>query len=206
MNNEALAEFREQLHAAVAAGEITAEEAEKRERVHLANSEEKSHLGSHFQSDASRRGKTLVIAESEDPYEIANNRAMGRRASKISDMVTDALVDRVQDASGPSVMRVTFKEFEAMIKDPEFQTFAKYGPNLIFYTLPNGQPDMEKPRPKPVRPLLANEVGTWRDKIVCLRDAGPDDVGEGKYHTPGVQLERTEPASAILGADGKPLA
>lgn len=81
---------------------------------------------------------------------------------------------RVINPSGDRVMKVSWAEYLRMRDDKEFTPFSKYASNLLLYA--DGTP-----RPKPVRPLLQNEVGTYRDKIVVLKDAGPDDIGEGKY-------------------------
>lgn len=130
-----------------------------------------------------RHGKMLVVGENDDPYAIANARQQGRRAGVLSDMVQNALIDRVKDPTGPDVMKVTWKEFERMRHDPNFKSFAQYMNTLMYYTDRHGFVDFDKPRARPVRPLLQNEVGMYYHKIVVLADAGPDDIGEGKYFT-----------------------
>lgn len=176
--------IKESLEQAVQMGQMTSEEAEQRLRQHEENADQFSHLkeGHLFSEESSRHGKLLVVGES-DPFDVAAERAKGRRVDTLNTMVMESLVTRVQDPHGPDVMKVSWKEFEQMRQDPEFQSFATYAAKLMFYCDESGTPDTSKPRNRPIRPLLQNEVGMWRNHIVCLKDAGPDDVGEGKYHT-----------------------
>ena len=120
--------------------------------------------------------------ENEDPlshlgpgriFDPKMDKQRARRAIKMPEMLQSLLSNRV-DASGDKVLKVSFSEFTKMRVDPEFDSFVRYGRNLRYYA--NGQP-----RPMAIRPILTNEVGVYRGKIVCLKDAGPDDVGEGKY-------------------------
>jgi len=98
---------------------------------------------------------------------------------------------RVEDPGGDQFMKVSWKEFLDIRQDERFIPMSKYIMNLMFYA------DGQKPRPKPLRPLIRNEVGMWTNargeqKIVFLKDAGPDDVGEGKYyHVSGVDFSKS---------------
>lgn len=120
-----------------------------------------------------------------------------RRQDVLEKMVRESLVDRVHDPSGPNVHKVTFSDFRNMLadfaayekegraNDCPFQPFSRYANNLLMYA--DG-----RPRPTPLRPLLQNEVGMWGTKIVVLRDAGPDDLGEGKYHQVSEDISKKE--------------
>lgn len=91
------------------------------------------------------------------------------RKVRLEEHFTKLLLNRVE-ASGDRVMRVSFEEFLRMSKDPEFCPLSSYVRDLVEYT--NG-----KLRPQPVRPLLANEVGVYRGKIVVVKGSNPDDNG-----------------------------
>lgn len=79
------------------------------------------------------------------------------------------LATRVE-GSGPNVMTVTFDEFMRMRDDPEYSGLMSYARNLVEYA--DG-----RPRPHPVRPLLKNEVGVYRGRIVVMKGDNPDDEG-----------------------------
>lgn len=144
---------------------------------HAEQSDQYSHLkpGGIFSDKARRSGKILLADDSDNLSELAQ-RQKGRSVKRLENTVHRALANaRVVDPIGGNFMKVSFKEFESMRQDPEFVPFSKYGQNLIFYS--DGTP-----RKSALRPIAQNEVGIWRGKLVHLKDAGPDDYGEGKYH------------------------
>jgi hypothetical protein len=123
-----------------------------------------------------------------------------RRQSALSEMFVKALTERVE-ATGDRYMKVSWKEYLVIRQDPDFEPLSKYLRNLMFYG--DG-----RPRPKPVRPLVVNEVGmfltgTFAGRIVFLKDAGPDDVGEGKYYS-GFDIGKDKDETVITTVkDGK---
>lgn len=133
----------------------------------------------------------LVIGEDEDPPEVSSRAAkqIVRRQAAVTQMVEDALVNRVENAHGPNVMHVDWEQYMKMREDSEFQSFAKYSFHLLNYT--DG-----RPRPQPVRPFLKNEVGIYREKIVCLKSMPGDSKGDTPYVQVPVQLE-AKPAFTV---------
>jgi len=134
----------------------------------------------HLRGDAfkgeKRWGKMLVVGEDEDPLEAAKRQSRYKQTKKLGEAIAFSLNSaRVPDPTGSQFLKVSFKEYVAMREDPEFVPFAQYGQNLILYA--DGTP-----RPRPIRPIVQSEVGTYRGQIVYLKDAGPDDYGEGKYY------------------------
>lgn len=81
-----------------------------------------------------------------------------------------ALLSTRSEASGPQVMFVTFDEFERIQHDPDYSGLMSYARNLVEYA--DGTI-----RPHPVRPLLHNEVGVYKGRIVVMKGDNPDDDG-----------------------------
>lgn len=94
-----------------------------------------------------------------------------RSGDAYATMVQDALINRVKDAHGPNIMRVTFDEFVVIRLDPEFESLAQYFPKLASYA--DGTP-----RERLVRDLLENEVGMYRGRVVVLSN-NPGDAYVG---------------------------
>lgn len=181
----------EYLNKALDAREITPEQYAERLRNHEKNADPNSHLhGGLFKQPA----PTLIIGDTEEAPRDTRQRM--RRTEKISQVFEQAFMgaidNRVKDAHGPGIVKVSFKEWQKMQGDPDVKTVAQYLMTLTHYCGVDGQPDPDKPRATPIRPLLQNEVGTWGDKIVILKDAGPDDVGEGAYFQVKEQLTKPE--------------
>lgn len=161
-----------------------------RATIHEANSDPQSHLKGGLFGGDQRKGKILVVSEDEaiatdtDPR---NARQTMRRSQAVANVVSEAFINTVPDARGPNIMKIHIDDWSEMQKDPAIETFAQYGSKLMFYMEENGLPDLSRPRPKPLRPILQNEAGIWHHKtkgdiILVFKDAGPGDVGEGKYH------------------------
>lgn len=180
-------ELEHELAVAMAAGDVERANGIKNA---LHNMDPDSHKD-HFEV---RKPKLTLIGDDENPANFTgeieqkfpapterDQKQKTRRVERLSEAVSSALVARVVDPSGDRVLKVSYKEFEKIRQDPEFQSFATYAQNLLYY-------DDGRPRPMPLRPLLQNEVGMYRGKIVFLKDAGPDDVGEGKYHSVGAAI------------------
>lgn len=91
-----------------------------------------------------------------------------RRAKLMGEAMAGALLNRVEPNT--DVIRVTHNEYMRMREDPEFVSFATYVNNLVYYS--DG-----RVRPKPVRPLLKNEMGTYRGKIVVMSVDSPEGGG-----------------------------
>lgn len=103
----------------------------------------------------------------------------------------------VVDPSGDRVLKISAKEWkEKYADDPEFTPRSQYWAKLALY--PAGTPKAGQRREKPLRPLMQNEVGMYRGKIVFLTDAGYDDYGEGKYYVVGVDLKPAEEPAIVL--------
>ena len=199
---------REDFEAAARYAASVPESEEQRHAQHLMNKDEQSHMR-FFQGRAPRAHieDSTALAQAVGRAHVNHDPAVEEAVSRMRRQ--DARADhfaqvlqspRVQGASGPDVLRVHFKEFQKMYADylaerndyeerrkqaaisgnpipafnPQFQPFSLYGPNLACY-------DNGIPRPKPLRPILENEVGMYKGKIVVLTDSGPDDLGE-KYH------------------------
>lgn len=130
------------------------------------------------------------------------------KLSRMNRILLDVLAktSRVEQPAGDQVMKVSFAEWQVMKEDPEFQRFETYVNSLLFYVDEFGRPT--KPRKKPVRPLVVNEVGMYRGKAVFVKDAGPGDLGEGKYHQVSAQLigdTQSEKPVIILTGNGDKL-
>ncbi len=118
-------------------------------------------------------------------------RSLSAPQEELAKMLT---APRVNDPTSDRVMKVYWKEYERIRQDPEFVPFPKYASNLLYYTDKHGNPDMNRLRPTPVRQLLVNEVGMYRDKFVVLRDADPETSrGEGKTHQVPASYSVSEP-------------
>lgn len=202
-------EFEAYLRSQVAQGFMTPEEAAHREKSWLDQQSEDYHLreGGLFADPARRYGKKVYVGSEEeaalpvivapdgtslaDPNaSAADVRQRLRRPVVLQKAVEEALTNRVTDFASSGVLKVSLDEFRRMYADPEFVKFSDYAQDILFLRGPDGNLT-NTPRPRPLRAFYQNEVGMWRGKYVVLKDAGPDDVGEGKYHTPGVQLERS---------------
>jgi hypothetical protein len=121
-----------------------------------------------------------------------------RRVEMLDQLVQKVALERVQDPSGgSSVMKVTFAEFERIAKDPEFESLAKYMNKLLCYA--DGTP-----RAKPIRPLLENEMGMYRGRMVVLTGM-PGDTTAGTYvqvtETLGASTSQTSP---LVGGKDEP--
>ena len=154
-------------NAAITGGEQAAQHAE--------NTRPDSQLGFF----AGKKLKASYVADDENPEEVQkerraiDERQSVRRIEKLSAVVQDALMNRVQDPGGDKVMRVTHDEFMKMSKDGEFKSFAQYAPLLLNYA--DG-----RPRAAPLRPFLKDEVGMYRDKVVVLANNPGDGARTGK--------------------------
>ena len=71
---------------------------------------------------------------------------------------------------------------EGLQHDSGYVPFSVYGVNLIFYS--DG-----RPRPRPLRALLVNEVGMIGEKFLILKDKMPGDKGGLEIQVP-VQIEK----------------
>lgn len=98
-----------------------------------------------------------------------NARETISRSRRLAGGLASLLVQRVE-AQGPNLMFVSFDEWMRMQDDPEYRSLAQYSQQLLRYE--NGAP-----RPAPLRPLMQNEVGMYRDFIVCMKGNNPDDDG-----------------------------
>lgn len=102
----------------------------------------------------SSSGMTDVAAGS-----VRDDRQALRRQQALQEAVETAAMSRPEIGSGPNIRRVSDKDFFEMQKDPEFMSLAKYAHKL---TTSSG---------KVIRPVLAGEVGMYKDKICILEDA-----------------------------------
>jgi hypothetical protein len=133
------------------------EEEQIKHAQHQENADPLSHLkpGGRFDPKNAEREQKQTLRRAEGLRQLAQN------------------LTRVQAPAGDCILSVTWKEHLVLRQDPEFVPFSKYASNLLYYA--DGAL-----RPRPVRPLIQNEVGTYRGKIVALKDMGPDDIG-GKF-------------------------
>lgn len=100
---------------------------------------------------------------------------------------------RLVEPNGDHVKKVSFEEWQRMKGDREFVPLERYVNDLFFKT--DGSQ-----RQRPLRQLVQNEVGMFRGKIIFLKDAGPGDVGEGKYYQVPVAIggNPTEPEGSLV--------
>lgn len=153
---------------------------------HAAQHAANQHPNSHQEFFKNKKPVVSVLAEDEDPIEYAKRMAEEkqsvRRVGKLSSMVEDALINRVKEPSGDGIMRVTHDEFMRMKDDPHFRLFSQYMNLILNYA--NGAP-----RERPIRPFLENEVGMYKDQIVCLNNNPGDGARSGTFIPVGVQLQ-----------------
>jgi hypothetical protein len=127
-----------------------------------------------------------LLQPSEDEVRDIERR-IARHRSLSQNVASVFMANRVIDAHGPNVKKVSFSEYSEMfmaytqahregMEDPQ-----GFRPASTYVSLLLNKPD-GTPRERPLRRLLQNEVGMVGDVICVLKDAGPDDVGEGKYH------------------------
>jgi hypothetical protein len=128
-----------------------------------------------------------LIGRSKQSCKAVAKRRIARHRSLSQNVASVFMANRVIDAHGPNVKKVSFSEYSEMfmaytqahregMEDPQ-----GFRPASTYVSLLLNKPD-GTPRERPLRRLLQNEVGMVGDVICVLKDAGPDDVGEGKYH------------------------
>lgn len=163
------------------------------------NADPNSHMrpGGLFDPARKKASKILIVEDTAD-VEVAARDAKQtmRRQDALSNVIQEALVTRVADPGGPSVYRATFDEFVRMKDDPEFVTLAQYARNLVLYA--DGTP-----RPTPIRPLLENEMGMWRGKVVVVTN-NPGDSHVGTFQQVKEQLVEPDPFPSEPTAVTKP--
>lgn len=151
--------------------------------IHSAQHQADSHLG-FFEGKKQRK---LILGEGEDPAEFVAAREAKRRimrGDQLSEMVQDALINRVEQPVGVNLMTITFDEFVRIRKDPDFESFASYAPKILCYTDAQGRPGKERARP--LRAFVKNEVGMYKGRIVVCQNM-PGDSNRGQ--TPYVQVK-----------------
>lgn len=123
-----------------------------------------------------------------------------RRQQVLSDAFIRHLTERAEPGASSDVLRITWEEYMKIRTDEEFESFAAYSTDLLFYPLRPGE-IQRQPRPRALRPVLTNEVGIWKGRILVLQDRGPGDPGEGKQH----QVHANTPVQSkfILPTDGE---
>lgn len=125
----------------------------------------------------------------EDP---AESRQRMRRADYFRQVFDQFLIDRAQASHGPNILHVTWKEFESMYQEYRQAAAAGEGKDCPFQPLATYVQKLQRTGTgkRPIRPILANEVGVWTNrhgqaKIIMLKDQGPDDVGGKYFQVPG---------------------
>jgi hypothetical protein len=125
------------------------------------------------------------IAGPKDHLAFFENRRV-KKYEELGKLAANVVLNNRVVGSGPNVRKVSWEEYEDMHRDyrqavaeglegsVKFRPQSTYVRGLTHYS--DG-----RPRVRPLRPLLVNEVGMIDDVIVVLKDAGPGDVGEGKY-------------------------
>lgn len=168
----------------------------------------------HFEQ---RDPKVVLAHDADDAREHlvdahGNARQTMRRQTTLTQVVQDALVNRVNQPTGVGTLKVSHDEYHAIYKEylqaeaeglrHDFAPFSKYAQNLLYYA--DG-----RPRQNPIRPLLTGEVGMMGERIVILKDNNPGDIGEGQTFVVGVDLARPGETSvsayAEVPANGDPL-
>lgn len=143
-------------------------------------SDDQSHKG-FFNGRGVKATYTLDEADSREVQKNAREmKQQVKRTTVLSEAVQNALINRASVGGGDSVMRVTFDEWQRMQGDPEVETFAQYAHKLTHYS--DG-----RERAQPLRPLLQNELGMYRGKIVVATN----NPGDGKFT--GTMLGVTTP-------------
>jgi len=104
-----------------------------------------------------------------------------RRGAVLGDAIAKALTLRVDPGGG--VKFISFKEWATMQKDPEWQSLQTYVKKLVEY-------DDGRLRPRPLRPVLSNEVGMYRGNVYCVRGDNPEDDGSIKVFVPKGQDDK----------------
>lgn len=140
-------------------------------------------------------GMSLPKRRSEDEIK----RSM-KKQTRLAQMVQDSLVNFVEAPTGVHLMKVGWEEHLRIRKDPDFEPFSKYSFNILNYT--DG-----RPRERPLRPFVSNEIGMYRGKIVVL-DRMPDESSRGDtpYVQVGVDLGTNDETGKVTYQDGKILA
>lgn len=161
---------------------VTVTAGTENEAAKQANHAAQAHPNSHANFFANKKPKVSYVADEEDAEQAKQSardqRQSVRRIEQLSTAVQDALLNRVSDAGGDQVMRVTWEEMLRMQDDPKFKSFAKYCHLILNYA--DGSP-----RPQPLRPFLEHEVGMYtnakgEEKIVVLKNNPGDGALSGK--------------------------
>lgn len=165
---------------------------------------------------AGKKLKASYIGDDEQAEEVAPVRTEAdekqgmRRIEKLSAVVEQSLTSRVDNPGGDMIMRVTHDEFMKMKDDPKFKLFSQYMNLILNYA--DG-----RPRPHPIRPFMANELGMYTNgrgevKIVILTNnpgdgaiAGtimqvPDNIGIRAEPDPFPSPSPTSPRVLATGA------
>ena len=143
---------------------------------------------------AGRKARIVLTADDEvlPPANDADARQAIRRQERLTQTFQQALTTRVSDPGGDRFMKVTWTELERLRTDPAYRSLATYMNHLLCYVDISGTPMLDKPRAKPIRPLVKDEMGMYKDKIVVLIN-NPGDQYVGTLHPVGVQLEAPKP-------------
>jgi hypothetical protein len=149
---------------------------------------------SHRRFFEGKQAKLVITDDTENPGEHAVNaqdeRQALRRAKKLSEVVEHALVNRVDGVQGDLFLRVTFDEFVKINKDPEFQSLASYAHHLLNYA--DG-----RPRPIPIRPIAANEMGMYRGRYVILTNNPGDGARDGIMVAVKADIQANQPVQRV---------
>jgi hypothetical protein len=86
-----------------------------------------------------------------------------RHNEMFTEAVEKALVGRLTDHNVPNVTQISMSDWSEMRQDPNFEHLSKYAPKLLEYA--DG-----RLRETPVRPLLQNEVGMYKGRIVVVNE------------------------------------
>jgi hypothetical protein len=129
----------------------------------------------HLAFFANKEARKVIVADDET----RNNRQTVRRADALQQLAENTL-QRVKEPNGDIIRRVTFDEYMKMRTDPQFQALGTYMNALLCYA--DGTP-----RERPIRPLIENEMGMYRGKIVVITN----NPGDGKRD--GVVIAMTSP-------------
>jgi hypothetical protein len=104
--------------------------------------------------------------------------------------IFEPLVYNRVDAHGPEIEKVSYAQFKALIAEYnqavaegtpdrcDFTPFSVYCTNILYYA--DG-----RPRPKPLRPFVKNEVGMRKGKYIVIEDADLDGTPSTLVQVPG---------------------